>query len=319
MELIIKKQDITESDCEAIVNAANEELQAGSGVCGAIFAKAGRRELQTACDKIGGCKTGHAVITPGFSLKAKHVIHAVGPVYRNESSNKYLSMAYYNSLKVANENNVKTIAFPSISTGIFGFPKKPATKLALKAVQDFYRDYPNTSIETVVFCLFDDETYQLFQTEAQFFPGFFDNEIVSVLDATRSFDFAIRPFYMMFLNGEIGREQLLHRLSLFGLPVDAMKNLPDANFREIIKSMDDTVEDSLKAFPKQPWWDNFPRTMNEFWETKLAYPDGCWSPDKMTDELCLLYFGKPPVYYGMSGYYVFEPGMIYKSTYKVNY
>ena len=96
MKLKIYKQDITESNCEAIVNAANEELQAGGGVCGAIFAKAGRRELQDACDKIGGCKTGHAVITPGFNLKARYVIHSVGPVYRNESSNKYLSMAYYN-------------------------------------------------------------------------------------------------------------------------------------------------------------------------------------------------------------------------------
>lgn len=319
MKLKIYKQDITESNCEAIVNAANEELQAGGGVCGAIFAKAGRRELQDACDKIGGCKTGHAVITPGFNLKARYVIHSVGPVYRNESSNKYLSMAYYNSLKVANENNIKSIAFPSISTGIFGFPKKPAAKLALKAVQDFFHDYPNTSIETIVFCLFDDETYRIFQAEAQFFPGYFNDEIIGVLDATRSFDFAVRPFYMLFLNGEINRDQLVHRLSLFGLPTEAMEHLNDISFKEIIKNMDDNIEESLKAFPKQPWWDNFPRTMNEFWETKLAYPDGCWSPDKMTDELSLLYFGKPPVYYRMDGYYGFEPGMIYKSTYKVNY
>jgi O-acetyl-ADP-ribose deacetylase (regulator of RNase III) len=315
MKLIIKKKDITESDDVAIVNAANSELQAGGGVCGAIFSKAGKRELQEACNRIGGCKTGNAVLTPGFNLKSKYIIHAVGPVYRDESSNKYLSMAYYNSLKTANDNGVTSISFPSISTGIFGFPKQPAARLAFKAILDFFHDYPNATIEKITFCLIDQETFEIFENEAQFFPGYFDDEIVEVLDATRSFDFAVRPFYLMFLNGEINRDQLSHRLSLFGLPVTAMNNLPDNDFIEIIKSMDETIEKSLESFEKQPWWDNYPRTLNEFWKTKLAYPDGCWQPDRMTEELDLLYFGKPPVYYRMDGYYAFEPGMIYRSVY----
>ena len=90
MDIILLKQSIVDSNCEAIVNAANDALMAGGGVCGAIFRAAGYRELQDACDKIGGCKTGNAVITPGFNLKAKYVIHAVGPIYRGEESAKDL-------------------------------------------------------------------------------------------------------------------------------------------------------------------------------------------------------------------------------------
>ena len=164
MELQLLNTDITKVECDAIVNAANKMLFEGGGVCGAIFEKAGREDLRKACDAIGGCKTGYAVITPGFKLKAKYIIHAVGPIYRDESSGKFLSMAYYNSLKVASDAGITSIAFPSISTGIYGFPKKPAAKLAFKAINDFFKDYPQSPIKKVIICLLGD-TYDIFVKE----------------------------------------------------------------------------------------------------------------------------------------------------------
>ncbi len=165
MLINIIKGDITLSDCDAIVNAANERLQGGSGVCGAIFNAAGWNELQVECNKIGGCKTGHAVLTNGYNLKAKYVIHAVGPIYKNEESGELLAQAYYNSLKVANENHLTSIAFPSISTGIYGFPVEPAAKIAMKAIKDFMNDFKDTAIKRIDFNLFDDYTFEIFKQE----------------------------------------------------------------------------------------------------------------------------------------------------------
>ena len=163
MDIILLKQSIVDSSCEAIVNAANDALMAGGGVCGAIFRAAGYRELQDACDKIGGCKTGNAVITPGFSLKTKYVIHAVGPIYRGEESAKDLEGAYYNSLKRADENGIKSIAFPAISTGIYGYPLEDAAKVTFDAIRKYVDNYPNSGIEIVEFDLIDDYTYTVFE------------------------------------------------------------------------------------------------------------------------------------------------------------
>ncbi len=165
MELILKKGDITQSNCEAIVNAANSGLWAGGGVCGAIFSKAGHSELQEACCKIGHCDVGNAVITPGFNLKAKYVIHAVGPVPEMDGAPKLLESAYINALKRAEENNISSIAFPSISTGIFGYPLKEATSIAIGAIRKYFKDNPNSRIELVEFDLFDDYTYSVFESE----------------------------------------------------------------------------------------------------------------------------------------------------------
>lgn len=163
MEIVLLKGDITQSTCEAIVNAANSNLWAGGGVCGAIFKAAGRRELQDACNKIGHCNTGDAVITPGFDLNAKYVIHAVGPIYEGDSSKKYLEGAYYNSLRVADENNIKSIAFPSISTGIYGYPVEKASKIAIDTIKKYFEDKKDSKIEKVEFDLFDDNTYSNFK------------------------------------------------------------------------------------------------------------------------------------------------------------
>ena len=140
MPFNIVRQDITKMKVDAIVNAANTDLQMGGGVCGAIFKAAGAAKLQAACDKLAPIKTGEAVITPGFDLPAKFVIHAAGPVYRYqnaEQSEKLLRSAYIESLRLAIENKCESIAFPLISSGIYGYPKDEALKVATPAIQDF--------------------------------------------------------------------------------------------------------------------------------------------------------------------------------------
>lgn len=156
-KVTIKKTGILDTDCEAVVNAANDRLAMGGGVCGIIFSAAGASELTRACDKIGFCKTGDAVITPGFKLRAKYIIHAVGPVYIDGKHNeeKLLYGAYINSLKIAMENGIKSIAFPLISAGIFGYPKKEAWEIALRACKDFEGDID------VVFTIIDDHILKL--------------------------------------------------------------------------------------------------------------------------------------------------------------
>lgn len=139
----IRQTDITELDTDAIVNAANRNLHEGGGVCGAIFAKAGSSELTKACSEIGVCPTGSAVITPGFNLPAKYIIHAVGPIWHggNENEENLLYSAYTESLKLAEENGCRSIAFPLISSGIYGYPKRDAWKVAIKACRDYCKNH----------------------------------------------------------------------------------------------------------------------------------------------------------------------------------
>lgn len=143
MPFTIVRQDLTKMKVDAIVNAANTELQMGGGVCGAIFKAAGELELQTACKTLGPIQTGDAVITPGFGLPAKFVVHTAGPVYRGgkNGEEKQLRLCYINSLKRAVENKCESIAFPLISSGIYGYPKDEALRVATGAIQDFLSDH----------------------------------------------------------------------------------------------------------------------------------------------------------------------------------
>lgn len=159
------KGDITKLDADAIVNAANSSLLGGGGVDGAIH-KAGGKQILEECmairSKQGGCNTGEAVITSGGLLKARYVIHTVGPVWNGGSNDedKLLSNCYINSLKLAEENKIKTIAFPNISTGVYRFPKDKAARIAITTVKSCLgRD---ESIEKVIFVCFDEENYQLY-------------------------------------------------------------------------------------------------------------------------------------------------------------
>lgn len=144
MPFNIIRQDITKMEVDAIVNAANTELKMGGGVSGAIFKAAGAAKLQAACDKLAPIKTGEAVISPGFDLPAKYVIHTAGPVYnkRNpEESEKLLRSAYTESLQVAIDHRCESIAFPLISSGIYGYPKDEALQVATSTIRDFLNEY----------------------------------------------------------------------------------------------------------------------------------------------------------------------------------
>lgn len=154
------KGDITTQRVDAIVNAANERLLQGGGVCGAIFAAAGARKLQKACDAIGYCATGDAVITEGFELPASFIIHTVGPVWHGGESGEEAKLAscYTRSLEVAESKDLKTVAFPSISTGIFGYPVEKAAKTAVKAVKEYVKD---KDME-VLWVLFDEDTKKVY-------------------------------------------------------------------------------------------------------------------------------------------------------------
>lgn len=154
--------DITQLDVDAIVNAANARLQPGGGVCGAIHRAAGRN-LREACAAIGHCKTGNAVHTEGFDLKARYVIHTVGPVWRGGKQNEeaLLASCYRTSLKIAKQIGARSLAFPAISTGVYGFPFGLAADIAVATVRDFLSE--EEAIGKVVFCTFGAEaeiTYQ---------------------------------------------------------------------------------------------------------------------------------------------------------------
>ena len=154
--------DITKQQVDAIVNAANRSLLGGGGVDGAIHRAAGP-ELLAETRTLGGCPTGEARITKGYRLPAKYVIHTVGPVWRGGDHNEdeLLASCYRNSLKLAVENGVHTIAFPAISTGVYRFPLERATRIALSGVKGFLEQ--DDSIEKVIFVCFDRRTYDVYQ------------------------------------------------------------------------------------------------------------------------------------------------------------
>ena len=157
MPLEIIRSDITKVEVDAIVNAANEGLQAGGGVCGAIFKEAGYYELQAACDKIGHCDTGRAVITPAFKIPVRYIIHTVGPVWHGggQGEKELLYSCYHESMKLAHENGVHTIAFPLISSGIFGVPVDVAWRMAIQSVSEYQAEHPEADID-VIFGVIDD-------------------------------------------------------------------------------------------------------------------------------------------------------------------
>jgi len=154
--------DITKVKADAIVNAANKTLLGGGGVDGAIHKAAGP-ELLEECRKLNGCETGEAKITKGYNLPAKHVIHTVGPIWRSGANDedRLLALCYRNSLKLAATNGIKTIAFPSISTGAYRFPLKRAAEIAMREIYGFIKE--NTCIEKIFIVCFDERTKQAYK------------------------------------------------------------------------------------------------------------------------------------------------------------
>ncbi len=154
--------DITEMETDAIVNAANAQLVLGGGVAGAIRKKGGPT-IQQECNKTGGTFVGGAAITTGGNLKAKYVIHAVGPRMGEGNEDEKLKNATLNSLKLADENHLKSISFPAISTGIFGFPIQRCAKIMLKTALEYLKG--QTGLQRIVFCLFGQESYEVFENQ----------------------------------------------------------------------------------------------------------------------------------------------------------
>ncbi|AXF57239.1 O-acetyl-ADP-ribose deacetylase [Salicibibacter kimchii] len=161
MKIEVRQEDITTLDVDAIVNAANKTLRGGGGVDGAIH-RAGGKEILKECKEIGGCETGEAVMTTAGEMPARHVIHTVGPVWNGGENNEdeLLQNCYKNSLQLAVENGLQTIAFPNISTGVYGFPKERAARIAVETVEQVLKDEP--SVEKVFFICFDKENYNLY-------------------------------------------------------------------------------------------------------------------------------------------------------------
>lgn len=158
MPFRIVRQDITKLKVDAIVNASNPQLQSGGGVSGAIFKAAGARKLQKVCDKLAPITVGQAVITPGFDLPARHIIHTVGPVYR-VGEERQLRMAYKNSLKIAVANKCESVAFPLISSGTYAYPKEKALQIGLSTIQDFLE----TEDLDVTLVIFDQASFVISQ------------------------------------------------------------------------------------------------------------------------------------------------------------
>ena len=183
MPFNIVRNDITKMETDAIVNAANSRLLMGGGVCGAIFSAAGADKLQAACDKIGFCGIGEAVITKGFDLKAKFVIHTVGPIYGQDPVNEesQLYSCYKNSLVLAKENRLNSIAFPIISSGIYGYPKTEAIKIATRAIKDFLKE---NEME-IYLVVYDNNAFKISEKLFSDVQSFIDEKLVKPDDRKR--------------------------------------------------------------------------------------------------------------------------------------
>ena len=165
-QIQVVQGDLTKLDCAGIVNAANRSLLGGGGVDGAIHRAAGP-ELLAECRTLHGCRTGEAKITKGYRLKAKYIIHTVGPIYSGTAEDAaQLADCYRNSLNLAKEHDVHSIAFPAISTGVYGYPLDAATQIAVDTVTDWLQSHVDYDMR-VIFCCFDARTAQVYQTKME--------------------------------------------------------------------------------------------------------------------------------------------------------
>ncbi|MCI6039130.1 MAG: macro domain-containing protein [Clostridiales bacterium] len=184
MPFSIVRQDITRMKVDAIVNAANTELAMGGGVCGAIFQAAGAEALQAACNKLAPISTGEAALTPGFNLPAKHIIHAVGPVDRSwdaAQSEQLLRSAYLESLKIALRHRCASIAFPLISSGIYGYPKEEALRVATAAIREFLMQHEMD----VYLAIFDKSSFAISQKLVGAVESYIDENYVFMHEQPR--------------------------------------------------------------------------------------------------------------------------------------
>lgn len=230
MTFQILHNDITKMNTDAIVNAANSKLLMGGGVCGAIFRAADEEELQKECEQIKQCPVGHAVITKGYNLKAKYIIHTVGPIYKDGNSNeaKFLRSAYETSLKLAKDYNLKSIAFPLISSGIYGYPKKEALNIAVSTIKEFLADN-DMDIYLVVFdrkaVHLSEELYEKIE---HYINDFYEDE-----------NYRLRDIYSL----EI--EEIYHDDCNFQEPIYETKDFNKRSLERILDNIDESFSQML--------------------------------------------------------------------------
>ncbi len=222
----IIKGDITHLPVDAIVNAANSSLLGGGGVDGAIHRAAGP-ELLKSCRLLDGCNTGEAKLTLGFNLPSKYVIHTVGPVWKGGKydESRLLASCYSQSLLIASDNSLATIAFPNISTGVYGFPKVEAAGIALESVQNFLLNHPQIGL--VIFCCFDEENFNLYKNMVMKDITFEKVQSEAAILLTAQMASAIWNEHYVPI---IGQEQVDYMIKTFQSP-DAIENqIRDQNY-----------------------------------------------------------------------------------------
>lgn len=234
----IRKVGITKVGTECIVNAANEGLWEGGGVCGIIFKAAGSTELTKACQKIGHCDTGSAVITPAFNLNAKYIIHAVGPVWKdgNHKEPQQLYGCYKKSLELAKEHGCHSIGFPLISAGIFGYPVNKAWRKAIQACNDFITKNPDYDMK-IVFAVIDDQILDIGKDTLKGLNIENDEEEIKVV---KTIEKDLHPKDIVLLK-TIDKDQLKESIELFLNYTMIVRGLSDEKL-----SMDKPIEDYLQ-------------------------------------------------------------------------
>ena len=231
MPLEIVRNDITKMPVDAIVNAANTELRMGGGVCGAIFKAAGPQQLQAACEEIGGCPVGEAVATEGFQLPVKYIIHTAGPVWQGGSQGEaeLLKSSYWNSMKLAVQLGCESIAFPLISTGIYGYPKEQALQTALSAIHEFL-----LAQELLVYLVvFDKQSFGFSEKISSSIHQFIDEHYV---EAHIEKD----PRHRRLLEMDISSERMLEEASV--------PRVESQSLEEMLKQIDESFSQRLLHF-----------------------------------------------------------------------
>ncbi len=250
MPLTLVRNDIVNMKVDAVVNAANSALSMGGGVCGAIFEAAGKEKMQKACAAAGGCDTGKAVVTPGFGLKARYVIHAVGPVWRGggNGEEELLKSCYAEALSLAQARGLSSVAFPLISSGVYGYPKKEALRVAVNAI----RGFSGIGDMQVYLAVFDREALELSTAFAERIERYIDDHYVEQHTFASRFTRAFREGASM---PPVEESQSVHSspeiyptaaapmAQKISMPPSAKK--AERSLKDLLKRMDETFSQML--------------------------------------------------------------------------
>lgn len=247
MPFQIIHNDITKMNTDAIVNAANSTLQMGGGVCGAIFTAAGEEELQRQCNKIGECPVGHAVITKGYALPAKFIIHAVGPVWQSgkNEEEEYLKSAYRSSLELAKEKKLDSISIPLISSGIYGYPKEEALQIAITTISEFLLQ----NDMDVYLVVFDRKAVSLSEKLFSDINSYIDNyyEDTENYNINRSMQNVQSEFLQIYKEEDIKkyRDNIISEISRSDEIILSSPNMSKRSLTDVLNNLDETFSEML--------------------------------------------------------------------------